>query len=92
MCHETEKVLVKIPNDLSSTGRNKWKLAQIDKCIAPIVKALQEGGIDMRGSCCGHNKVDGTIHLQDGRMLVIKKDGDKYYRDNPGTKNTIENG
>lgn len=89
MCHETEKVLVKIPNDLSSTGRDKWKLALIDKCIA--LKALQEGGIDMRGSCCGHGEVDGTIHLQDGRMLVIKQDVGKYYDEHPGAKNTIEN-
>jgi hypothetical protein len=46
-----EKVRVKIPKDLSCTGRMKWKMAKIDKCIAPIVKALQEGRIDMRGSC-----------------------------------------
>ena len=75
---EYELVNVKIPADLSHTGKNFWKYCQIDKCIAPIVKALQEGGIDMRGSCCGHGERDGDIHLQDGRILVIKKDGDKY--------------
>ena len=66
-----EKVRVKIPKDLSCTGRMKWKMAKIDKCIAPIVKALQEGRIDMRGSCCGHGKVNGAISLQDGRELII---------------------
>ena len=80
MCKEGEYKLVnvKIPADLSHTGKSRWKKARIDKCIAPIVKALQEGGIDMRGSCCGHNKRDGDIHLQDGRILIIKKEGNKY--------------
>lgn len=73
MCKDKyEKVLVKIPADLSYIDKAYWKQAKIDKCIAPIVRALQEGGIDMRGSCCGHGKNDGEILLQDGRMLVIK--------------------
>ena len=80
MCKEGtyQKVKVKIPADLSSTNKVKWKYAKIDKCIAPIVKALQKGKVDMRGSCCGHNKTEGNIHLQDGRILIIKKNGDKY--------------
>lgn len=79
MCiNEHELVKVKIPANLSHTGKAFWKHCKIDKCIAPLVRALQEGGIDMRGSCCGHGKMDGDIHLQDGRILIIKKDGDKY--------------
>ena len=73
-------VKVKIPADLSSTGEEEWKIDQIDACIAPIVKALQEGEIDMRGSCCGHGIMDGDIHLQDVIILIIKKDGDKYLK------------
>ncbi len=73
MCrNKTEEVLVKILADLSCNGKEKWKLAKIDECIASIVEALQKYGIDMRGSCCGHGEVDGTIHLQDGRKLIIK--------------------
>ena len=64
-------VFVKIPADLSSTGKTKWKWEQIDSCIAELVDALQTAGIDMRGSCCGHGKDFGDIHLQDGRVLVI---------------------
>lgn len=64
-------VRVKIPADLSSTGKVKWKYALIDNCIAPIIEALQKGGIDMRGSCCGHGEYFGEIHLQDGRTLLI---------------------
>ena len=63
---------LKIPADLSSTGKDKWKEVKIDSCIAGVVEALQEAGIDMRGSCCGHGKTKGHIHLQDGKVLVIE--------------------
>ena len=68
-----ELVNVKIPVDLACSGKSYWKKMKIDRCIAPLVKSLQEGGIDMRGSCCGHGKRDGEIELQDGRILIIKK-------------------
>jgi len=73
MCESgnTTPVWVKIPSDLSYTRQQRWKWAEIDSCIAPLVKALQEGGIDMRGSCCGHGRVEGHIELQDGRILLI---------------------
>jgi hypothetical protein len=66
-----ELVRVRIPSDLSCSGRAKWKRKPIDKCIAPIVRALQEGGIMMRGSCCGHGRGEGDIELEDGRHLRI---------------------
>jgi len=65
-------VRVKMPADLSHTGEERWADKGIDSCIAPIVKALQEGGIDMRSSCCGHEKRDGEISLADGRTLVVR--------------------
>jgi hypothetical protein len=65
------QIRVKIPADLSPTGRIKWKKAKIDACVAPLVDALQRGGIDMRGSCCGHGYSVGEIQLQDGRLLLI---------------------
>jgi hypothetical protein len=68
-------VRVKISADLSSTGKEKWKDCHIDTCIAPLVKALQKGGINMRGSCCGHNRGLGEIRLQDGRVLIHKSGG-----------------
>jgi len=81
MCEwgNTKQIFVKIPSDLSSTGKTKWRYMKIDGCISKIVEALQEGGIDMRGSCCGHYKTFGDIHLQDGRVLVIMHDN--YYFD-----------
>ena len=73
MCEwgKSENVLVKIPKDLSCTGFAKMQYTSIDSCIASLVEALQKGCIDMRGSCCGHNKSFGEIYLQDGRMLII---------------------
>jgi len=76
-CRETLPVRVRIPADLSCTGKARWKKVQIDACIAPIVKVLQKGGIDMRGSCCGHGG-DGNIHLEDGRILIIRREASKY--------------
>lgn len=76
-CYEVTAVHAKIPADLSCNGQEKWKDCQIDKCIAPIVQALQEAGIDMRGCCCGHGE-DGNIFLQDGRILIIKQNGSDY--------------
>lgn len=67
------KVNIKIPADLNDSGKSCWKEIRIDKCIAPIVRALQEGGINMRRSCCGHGHEDGYIRLQDGRELIIKQ-------------------
>lgn len=79
--HKPVGVRVKIPADLSDTKKVVWKVMGIDHCIAPIVEALQLRRIDMRGSCCGHGQEDGDIHLQDGRILVIKRDGNKYLRE-----------
>ena len=62
---------VKISADLSYTGKERWKTVGIDSCIAPIVKALQEGGIDMTGSCCGHGEQEGFVSLVDGRTLLV---------------------
>ena len=69
----TKDVFLKIPSDLSCSGKEKWRNVKIDKCIASIVEALQRGGIDMRGSCCGHETGIGKIELQDGKRLIIMK-------------------
>lgn len=74
MCkHGTDIIVrVKVPADLSATGKEKWRDFGIDACIAPIVRALQHGGIDMRGSCCGHGETTGRIDLADGRIIRIE--------------------
>lgn len=89
---DTTPVWVKIPADLSSTGAEKWRECKIDACIATLVEALQAAGVDMRGSCCGHGKCEGDIHLQDGRALLIlsREDADRYYRDKRAPGETKE--
>lgn len=75
---EYEEVEVTIPADLSCTGKPIKKMAKIDKSIAPLVRALNKAGIATRSSCCGHGKRDGYIALQDGRILIIKHDAERY--------------
>lgn len=70
-CGKRKTVSAKIPADLSRCGKEIWKPCWIDACLAQLVKALQLAGVDMRGSCCGHGKTFGEIHLQDGRLLLV---------------------
>ena len=67
-----EDVLVTVPAELSYTGKDRVDIKGIDKCIAPIVRALNEAGIRTDAACCGHGKADGYIVLHDGRELVIR--------------------
>jgi hypothetical protein len=43
----------------------------VDSCIATLVQALNNGGVETTASCCGHGRGDGRIDLADGRVLVI---------------------
>jgi len=67
----TETVEVTMSAGLSHTGLSFKKKAQIDKCLAPIVQALESNGVLMLSSCCGHGKTNGIISLVDGRKLII---------------------
>lgn len=74
MCEhgDTVNLRVNIPAHLSYTGRARWDIKAVDRCIADLVQALNSAGILTESCCCGHGKVDGTILLQDGRTLVIQ--------------------
>lgn len=74
MCRygDWQDVEVTVPADLSHTGKARRKVAKIDRCIAPIIRAIDVAGIVMRGSCCGHGERPGEIMLDDGRCLVIR--------------------
>lgn len=69
-----------IPADLSSTGEAKQKLCGIDACIAPIIKALNDGGVATIGCCCGHKRRPGDILLADGRVLIIASSLDDAHK------------
>jgi hypothetical protein len=73
MCQDRDSmfVRVRIAAHLSHTGKAYWRDMPVDRCIAPIVEALQAGGIDMLASCCGHGMAPGRIDLADGRYLLI---------------------
>ena len=52
----------------------------VDKCIAPYVKALNTNGIQTAMSCCGHGEIDGSILTYlDGvcRLIIVCPPGIK---------------
>lgn len=67
----TVEIELTIPASLSHTGNTYKKLVGIDRCIAPIVKTLNDVGMTTIASCCGHGKQPGTIVLADGREIMI---------------------
>lgn len=60
-----------VPAYLSHTGQERQKCVSIDACIAPIIKALNDGGIKTTNCCCGHGGHEGWISLADGREIRI---------------------
>lgn len=54
--------------------------AGIDKCLEPIIMALNAAGVKTVASCCGHGKQPGNIALADGRELIIAPDYDTARR------------
>jgi hypothetical protein len=73
MCKFGDEVMlvVPIPASLSHTGKFRWDSKGVDKCIAPIVDALNKAGIYTSSSCCGHGFLNGVISLHDGRLIEI---------------------
>jgi len=47
------------------------RLQSVDYCIADIVAALNANNIPTLASCCGHNKITGSIALADGRTITL---------------------
>jgi len=78
-----EKVWVNLHPEISCTGNEEMKEIKADKCIASIIRSLNEGGLMMRGSCCGHDKYKnvGEIELADERILIIFKGNFAKYLD-----------
>lgn len=71
---DTVNLLVLVSSDSSYTGKQRWDIKAIDRCLAPLVQALNDAGIYTASCCCGHGKYDGYIILQDGRALKIIDD------------------
>lgn len=75
MCEHGDTVLVEVlvTASVSHSGLEERRVRPIDRCIADLVRALDAGGVDMLGSCCGHGKQSGEILLSDGRVLNVKR-------------------
>lgn len=52
---------------------NGNEVVDVDACIAPIVRILNDAGIGTVASCCGHGHRPGNIALADGRELIIAR-------------------
>lgn len=65
------EVLCWRPPHLTHDGIERLGPVKVDRCIAPIVAALNLAGVRTTQSCCGHGKRPGRIDLDDGRVLVV---------------------
>ena len=72
-CRQTSPIFMHRDADMSPTGREGMFNVEIDKCLVPIVKALQRAGINMRHVRCNEGRYPGLIQLADGRDLIIKE-------------------
>ena len=70
-CRQTVPCRVLIPADLSSTGRAQWKTKPVDKCLAPLVDAMNAAGVLTRACCCGHAQAAGNIMLHSGEIVDL---------------------
>lgn len=64
---------VPIMAEASHTGKMRWGIKPVDRCLAPFVQALNDAGLLTGGCCCGHGKPgqDKFIGLHDGTVLTF---------------------
>lgn len=73
MCKRGDTVEVMVLKD----EPNHWGFQDIDRCIAPLVNALNTADIYTASCCCGHGEELGYIWLRDGRVLIVLHDATK---------------
>ena len=73
MCKRGDTVSVMVLKD----EPHHWHFQDIDRCIAPLVNALNKADIYTASCCCGHGEELGHIWLRDGRALIILPDATK---------------
>lgn len=73
MCEHGDEIVLRVPVAArdSHTGKMRWASKGVDRCIAPLVEALNGAGIFTRSCCCGHKVRQGEIILHDGRILRV---------------------
>lgn len=67
MCKHGNTLQIQLP----LVGNFRFGYADVDKCLIPIIRALNKAGVHTKGCCCGHGKRIGYIHLADGRYLGV---------------------
>lgn len=73
MCDHGDDVMLVVPIDpkLAHDGKFRWVTRPVDRCLVPLLRALNDAGIYTSNCCCGHGKSPGSIILHDGRELTI---------------------
>lgn len=68
--------------DIRPCGRSDCNTINqgIDKCLLPLIRALNAVGLRTVASCCGHGNRPGRISLKDGREILILPDFDTAQR------------
>jgi len=76
MCEwgNVETMEIVASSEYAADGEVHKKTIDVDSCIAPIVRALNEAGIKTIASCCGHGERVGIITLERGRNLLVLPD------------------
>lgn len=80
MCERGDTVTMVLPARPLSDPFGKHLSYSIDRCIAPLVAALNRGGITTVACCCGHGKAVGSIVLGHGRALIIAENQAEFDR------------
>lgn len=71
MCEKGDTVPMVLPRRPLSDPYGPHGTYDIDRCIAPLVAALNTAGLTTIACCCGHGDRYGSVILGDGRHLVI---------------------
>ncbi len=66
---ENVDVWVEVPATLSHTGAARRALVPIDRCLAPLIEALNAAGFKTANCCCGHGKGPPSIVFHDGTEI-----------------------
>lgn len=75
MCDHEEREAAMVVLQRRNEGRISKPAIWCDPCLAPLIKALNDGGLPTVASCCGHGHRPGDVMLADGRTLLVL-DGD----------------
>lgn len=72
MCRRGTDALVKLNRPRPVSGRAE---TLVDACIAPLVQALNDAGVETLGCCCGHGREPGSVlFYQDGEARELRLD------------------